>query len=131
LTQVVAYHFAAPDSAIARLLATLTPLAPEERALALEASSEVEEAHRYAGNSGVTSVPSPEAEVDHHYLAFVKSHKNDRVYQLDGMNKGPINTGVTLADDEDLFGEAARNLIKELIERQDNIGFSLMAMVKL
>ncbi|KAF5361707.1 hypothetical protein D9758_007292 [Tetrapyrgos nigripes] len=129
ISNVPAKDFITPDSAIARLLATITPLAPEERALALEASDEVEEAHRHAGNSGVTSVPNPEDDVDHHYLAFVKSHKNNRVYELDGMNKGPVETGVTLAEGEDVFGDAGRRLVKEMIEREDNVGFSLTALV--
>ncbi|THV01234.1 ubiquitin C-terminal hydrolase L3 [Dendrothele bispora CBS 962.96] len=125
-----ARDFITPDSPFARVLATITPLAPEERALALEASAEVEEAHLHAGKSGVTTAPDPEDDVDHHYMAFVKSHRNGRIYHLDGMRRGPVDTGVTLAQGEDVFNEGGRKLVEELIALQDDVGFSLMALVK-
>jgi len=105
-------------------------LAPEERALALEDSKEVEAAHLHAGKSGVTTAPDPKDSVDYHYLTFVKSHKNGRIYQLDGMRKGPVDTGVTVADGEDIFCEAGRGLAKQLIEQENSVGFSLMALVR-
>ncbi|KAK7468360.1 ubiquitinyl hydrolase 1 [Stygiomarasmius scandens] len=125
-----AREFVTPDSDFAQLLAKITPLAPEERALALEDSKEVEAAHLHAGKSGVTTAPDPKDSVDYHYLAFVKSHKNGRIYQLDGMRKGPVDTGVAVADGEDIFGEAGRGLVKQLIEQENSVGFSLMALVR-
>ncbi|KAF5393635.1 hypothetical protein D9757_000424 [Collybiopsis confluens] len=125
-----------PDSTISKLLKQVIPLVPTERALALEASQEVERAHAHAGNSGQTEAPDPnDSSIEHHYIAFVTSdlgaHRG-AVYEMDGIKQGPLNTGVTLKEGEDLLGESGRGLIKAFIEREDgeSIGFSLMALVK-
>lgn len=37
---------------------------------------------------------NPEDEVDFHYVCFVKSHRNDHLYELDGNRKGPVDWGL-------------------------------------
>ncbi|KAK7041804.1 ubiquitinyl hydrolase 1 [Paramarasmius palmivorus] len=120
-------------SLLERLLTTCVPLTPDDRALALEASSELEEVHTHAGKAGVTSAPTdPDVEVDFHYTCFVPSHKNGRLYQLDGMNQGPTDTGIVLAEGEDLLSANAlsviQNFIKEGEAKYESIGFNLMAL---
>ncbi|KAE9398632.1 peptidase C12, ubiquitin carboxyl-terminal hydrolase 1 [Gymnopus androsaceus JB14] len=126
-----------PNSTISNLLQICLPLEPQARALALEASEEVEYAHSHAGKSGDTVAPPAEDIVEHHYVAFVTGVSNQSggdmsVYEMDGMKQGPLNTGVSLKEGEDLLGEAGQKLIKAFIEREEgqSIGFGLMALVK-
>lgn len=129
-----------PNSTISNLLQKCVPLDPLARALALEASEEVEYAHGHAGRSGDTVAPPAEDTVEHHYVAFVTSRpkitngaeaSEVTVYEMDGMKQGPLDTGLRLKEEDDLLGEAGKTLIKAFIEREDqSIGFSLMALVK-
>ncbi|KIK65768.1 hypothetical protein GYMLUDRAFT_158996 [Collybiopsis luxurians FD-317 M1] len=124
-----------PESVMSNLLKELVPLDPTARALALEASEEVERAHANAGRSGQTEAPDPEAETEHHYVAFVSSGSDARrgaVYEMDGVKQGPLDTGVVLGEGEDLLGVKGQRLIRDFIEREKggSIGFSLMALVK-
>ncbi|KAJ3843132.1 ubiquitin carboxyl-terminal hydrolase, family 1 [Lentinula raphanica] len=128
-----ARQYLKPDSTMSNLLTKCVPLDPLERALALEASEEVEYAHAHAGKSGYTAAPDPRDNVEHHYVAFVTSDKQTgEVYEMDGMKQGPLKTEVTLKEEEDLLSEAGQKLIKKFIEREQgrSIGFSLMALVK-
>jgi len=121
-----------PDSLLGRLLATCVPLAPHDRALALEDSKDLEEAHAEAAKQGDSAVPAnAEDEVEFHYVCFVQSHKNGRVYELDGDKKGPVDSGCTLHDDDDLLSENALKLVRDFIRREkdQNVNFSLLALV--
>jgi ubiquitin carboxyl-terminal hydrolase L3 len=103
-------------------------LNPHERALALEASKELEAAHANAAQLGDTAPGSAEDEVDFHYVCFIKS-RSGRLYELDGVKKGPIDRGVA-PQDEDLLGPAGLKLVKEYMQREGsgNLNFSLMAL---
>ncbi|KAL9094963.1 MAG: hypothetical protein Q9165_002913 [Trypethelium subeluteriae] len=119
-----------PDTPLASLLRQCIPLRQSERADALEASHEVEEAHRKAAMQGQSSVPEDAAaEVDYHYICFVKS--GGRLFELDGDRKGPIDRGSLVAD-EDVLGESSMQIIREFIRREhgQNLNFSLMALVQ-
>jgi ubiquitin carboxyl-terminal hydrolase L3 len=124
-----------PDSTLAKLLATCIPLAPHDRALALEHSQELEEAYAVAAKQGDSAVPdNAEDEVDFHYVCFVQSHKNGRLYEMDGDKKGPVDSGCSQHDDdadEDLFNEGGLKLVREFIRREEmqNLNFSLLALV--
>ena len=120
-----------PDSPLAKLLVTCVPLPPHERALALENSKELEEAHAEAAKQGQSAVPnSAEAEVDFHYVCFVTSHKNDRIYELDGDKKGPIDSGYTLQAHEDILSERGLTLVRNFMQREkENSNFGLLALV--
>ncbi len=116
---------------MATLLDKVIPLDPVDRARALEDSKELEEAHARAAAQGSTAAPNANDEVDYHYVAFVKSHKNNRLYEMDGRKKGPVDKGIKLKGDEDLFSEGGLSLVKEFIKREQdgNPNFSLMALV--
>ncbi|KAI9791849.1 MAG: ubiquitinyl hydrolase 1 [Peltula sp. TS41687] len=126
-----AKQFIQPHSTLAQLLADCLPLGPEERALALEDSKELESAHAEAAKMGCSEIPAnPEDEVDFHYVCFVKSHHDGHLYELDGDRKGPVDRGLRLKSEEDLLSEGGLSIIREFIEREDggNLNFSLLAL---
>lgn len=126
-------EFIAPGSAFANLLDECVPLTPDERALALENSAPLEEAHTRAAHQGDSAVPDLEDEVDFHYVCFAPSQKKEgRLFELDGRRKGPIDTAVTVAEG-DVLDDSGIGLVKEFISREGggNQNFSLMALVPL
>ncbi|KAJ4363909.1 hypothetical protein N0V83_009361 [Neocucurbitaria cava] len=118
------------NSLLGRLLEASVPLAPNERALVLEGSKELEVAYAVVARKGDTEAPdSAEDEVDFHYVAFVKSHNNKHLYQLDGARKRPIDLG-PLAADEDVLSKKCLDVIRSMIASEsNNPNFSLMALV--
>jgi ubiquitin carboxyl-terminal hydrolase L3 len=115
---------------MSRLLESSVPLEPQDRALVLEESAELEAAYKTVATEGDSAAPDdPEEEVDFHYVCFVKSHKNGHLYELDGERKGPVDHGPMKAS-EDVLGETGLKIIKEFIEREQgqNAGFSLLAL---
>lgn len=120
-----------PGSCIADFINIGAPLAPEERALILEGSQDLDSAHAYAAKQGDSVVSeNPDDEVDHHSICFIKSGKNV-LYEMDGENKGPLDRGVDSTEDEDLLNGRVLELVKEYIEReQGDPRFSLMALVR-
>lgn len=121
-----------PNSSLANLLADCVSLAPNHRALALEASKELKSAHAKTAMQEDSTVPdNAEDEVDFHYVCFVKSHKNGHLYQMDGDRKGPIDRGLLLGPEEDILAEGGLSVIREFIRREKggNPQFSLLALV--
>ncbi|KAB5569999.1 ubiquitin carboxyl-terminal hydrolase [Coniochaeta sp. 2T2.1] len=123
--------FIEPNGLLASLLKESIPLPPEGRAKVLEDSAELEKAHTAVALKGDSAVPeSAEAEVVFHYICYVKSEKDGRVYELDGDRKGPIDTGVVLEEGEDVCGEEVLGLVRRYIEgAEGNLNFSLLALV--
>jgi ubiquitin carboxyl-terminal hydrolase L3 len=111
-------------------LKQIVPLAPFDRALALEASSEIEAAHASAAAKGGSEAPAADAtDVDHHYICFVRSKADKHIYEMNGCAKGPIDTGI-VQEDEDVLSTGGIGLIKEYIKQAgENVGFSLLALV--
>ena len=72
-----------------------------------------------------------EDEVDFHFVCFVKSNKNSRIYELDGDRKCPIDKGILLVGD-DMLAENGLNIVRDFIqrERSGSVGFNLMALVR-
>jgi ubiquitin carboxyl-terminal hydrolase L3 len=122
---------AVPGSIIDGLLKSVTPLKPEERALALEGSKELAEAYASVASKGSTEAPDADSKVNHHYIGFVKSHKDGHLYHLDGDRKRPVDLG-QLGPEEDVLGEGAFKVVREMIASfgGENLGFSLMALVE-
>jgi ubiquitin carboxyl-terminal hydrolase L3 len=117
------------DSLLSQLLTTCIPLPPQERAEALEASAELEAAHAAAAYEGDSAVPaSAEDPVDYHYVCLVKSHKNGRLYEMNGDLKGPVDRGPI---DGDLLSKGAVDVLNTFIQREEGeFGFSLVALAK-
>lgn len=75
---------------------------------------------------GSSKVPDdPEDEVDFHYVCFVRSQTDGRLYELDGDRKGPIDRGPVV----DLLTPSGLNIIREYIKlEQGNMYFGLIAL---
>lgn len=120
-----------PDTPLSRLLASALPLFPLPRSQVLETSTELEAAHKNAATQGDTAVPDAEDDVELHYVCFVKSKKDNHLYELDGRRKGPLDRG-QLEGDDDVLCEKARMVVQGFIEREKESGrmdFSLVALV--
>lgn len=118
------------SSPIGKLLAKALPLPPLERAKVLEDSQELENAHKSAATQGSSAVPDAEADVDLHYVCFVKSRESKHLYELDGRRKGPLDRGF-LGDDDDVLCEKAIRVIQDFIDREKESGrldFSLVTL---
>lgn len=95
-------------------------------------SQDLESAHQQAAAGGDTSAPSADDNVDLHYVCFVKSDAN-RLWEMDGRRKGPLDRG-QLAADEDVLSEKALNLgVRSFLKREAEAGggdlrFSLIVL---
>ncbi|KAI4709964.1 hypothetical protein J4E89_005195 [Alternaria sp. Ai002NY15] len=119
------------DSIVAQLLdSSLTPDS-DELAKALEKNDGLERAYAGVASKGDTEAPlNAEDEVDYHYIAFIKSAKDDHLYQLDGDRKRPIDLGALTAD-VDVLSEKCLRVIRGMMASEDeNPNFSLMALVE-
>ncbi|KAM5347619.1 hypothetical protein ACJ41O_007443 [Fusarium nematophilum] len=117
-----------PNSHLARLLASCEPLQYLDRATVLEEDLQLESVYRAVALQGVTEAPATEEEVDFHYVCFVKSHKNGRLYELDGDRKGPVDRGA-LDTTDDVLSERALAVMRDFVGKAaKDIGFSLLAL---
>jgi ubiquitin carboxyl-terminal hydrolase L3 len=108
-------------------------LETQERALTLETSDELASIYKVEALKGDSRVPkNPEDEVFYHYICFVPSEADSRVYELDGDRTGPIKTEVVLGSDENMLSEKALGLVRAYIDRKgvQDIGFNLMALTQ-
>lgn len=96
-----------PGTDLDVLLKDAEPLQPEQRAELLYESKALESAHADAARLGDTAAPQAQDEVDLHFVAFVKV--GDRLWELDGRRKGPLERGV-LGEEEDALSEKALEL---------------------
>ena len=116
-------------SPLESLLRQCIPLRPDKRAKALELSEELENAYKKAALQGQSRIPEDvAAEVDYHYVCFLKS--KDVLYELDGDKKGPVNRGA-LSPQDDVLSDKGLSIIQEFIQIEggQNPNFSLMALV--
>lgn len=68
--------------------------------------------------------------MDLHYVCFVKSRKNNHLYELDGRRKGPLDRGF-LGSDDDVLCEKAIRVVQDFIDREKESGrlhFSLVTL---
>lgn len=61
-----------------------------------------------------------EEEVDFHFVCFVKSSRTDRLYELDGDRRGPLDTGVMIDPKNELFPQDGVDYVRDYIQRQGN-----------
>lgn len=75
-------------------------------------------------------MPDDDENIDYHYICLAKSKKDGHIYELNGCSKGPVDTGVVLAEGEDLLSDPALGVVRNFIERANgNVGFNLLALV--
>lgn len=77
---------------------------------------------------GATAAPDASADVDLHFVAFVKSAQN-HLWELDGRRKGPLNRG-TLDEADDVLSEKALEMgVKRFLKGAgEDLRFSLLAL---
>ncbi|KAI5785566.1 hypothetical protein DFH27DRAFT_263574 [Peziza echinospora] len=124
--------FIKADSQLASLLKEALPLKPLDRAKLLETSAALESAYQTAAAQGSTEAPDAEADVDLHYICFVKSDKDQHLYELDGGRKGPLDRGL-LEPADDVLSEKVLDVVRGFIKRENeaegkNLNFSLVAL---
>lgn len=108
-------------SALEQMLKEAVPLDPVKRADMLYQSQSLEAAHSTAAATGDTQAPDANANVDLHFVAFIKDKKND-LWELDGRRKGPLNRG-TLGADEDVLSEQGQKLgVQAFLQREEQAG---------
>lgn len=123
----------APDTHFSELITSATPLPPAPRSRLIETSGTIAQAHAVAAAQGDTAPPSATANVEHHFVAFIKSAQGN-LWELDGRRKGPLNRG-KLDPEDDVLSEKALQLgVKRFLamEAEEGFGadlrFSLLAL---
>lgn len=123
------------DSDMDALLQQAVPLHPADRAVLLEETDALEQAHSAAAATGDTAAPNAEDNVDLHFVCFVKSEKSGHLFELDGRRKGPLDRGELKAD-EDVLSEAALDKgVRAFLKREEAAGggdlrFSLIVLAE-
>ncbi|KAI9842939.1 MAG: ubiquitinyl hydrolase 1 [Thelocarpon superellum] len=124
--------FVDPSSSLAELLTSAIPLGPAERSDLLYNSPALESAHAAAAVKGDTAAPAAEADVELHYVCFVKSTHDQHLWELDGRRHGPLDRGYL--GDEDVLSESALALgVRRFLKREEAAGggdlrFSLVVL---
>jgi ubiquitin carboxyl-terminal hydrolase L3 len=109
------------NSDLDQLLKEAIPLKPTERAELLYKSQALEAAHQTAAQKGDTTAPAAEANVDLHFVAFVKD-KNGDLVELDGRRRGPLNRG-KLGPEDDVLSEKGQELgVQAFLKREEEAG---------
>ncbi|KAK2746065.1 hypothetical protein FQN57_003405 [Myotisia sp. PD_48] len=114
------------------LLEQAIPLKPIERADLLYQSKALESAHADAAQKGDTLAPQAEANVDLHFVCFVKG-ADGRLWELDGRRKGPLDRGELSADEDMLSEKALSKGVKKFLESEavggkGDLRFSLVSL---
>ncbi|KAK4101367.1 ubiquitin carboxyl-terminal hydrolase, family 1 [Parathielavia hyrcaniae] len=132
LSNGVALDVLGTQSPMANIIKDCSSRPPDERVLALEDSTELDDAYAKVALQGTSRVPdNAEDEVDFHYVCFVKSQNSGRLYELDGDRRGPVDRGLVLEPEEDVLAPRSVNVVQGYMEReQGNMNFSLMALVR-
>ncbi|MCJ1469612.1 ubiquitinyl hydrolase 1 [Pseudocyphellaria aurata] len=123
----------ATNTPLAELIASAIPLPPTPRSKLIETSTAIAEAHAAAAAQGDTAAPLASANVEHHFVAFIKSAQGN-LWELDGRRKGPLNRGKLDTDDDPLSEKALQLGVKRFlaVEAEEGLGadlrFSLLAL---
>jgi ubiquitin carboxyl-terminal hydrolase L3 len=114
---------------LANLLESCRTLNPNECAILIENSKELEEAYAKAASQGVSQAPNAKDEVECHYVCFVK--QSGDLFELDGDMSGPVAKGRGLGPDGDILTEYRLSVVREFVKEND-FGcstFSLLGLV--
>ncbi|KAK5085936.1 ubiquitinyl hydrolase 1 [Lithohypha guttulata] len=108
-------------SDLEKLLREAVPLDPVKRAELLYQSKSLEAAHATAAATGDTQAPDANANVDLHFVAFIKDQQNN-LWELDGRRTGPLNRG-KLDTDNDVLSEQGQELgVRSFLRREEEAG---------
>ena len=103
-------------------------MATENRTEYLETSKYLDAVYQQAAASGSSEAAPAEAEIDHHYVCFVK-RLCYYLYELDGDREGPIRRNV-LEQDEDVLSKKGRAIVQTYTQSELEGSFSLLALVE-
>ncbi|KAH8901367.1 cysteine proteinase, partial [Thozetella sp. PMI_491] len=125
--------FIRSGSDLEHLLNQIKSLEPIARANALCDCDALEEANELAAVEGESSVVPANTPMDLHFVCFVKSRTN-RLWELDGRRKGPINRGDLKPEEDGLSQRALEFGVRAFLTREHERGsgdmrFSLVALV--
>lgn len=117
-----AAHHVIPGSDLDKIRQAALPLKMEERANMLYNNMTFEKAHKSCEQLGDTA-PTNEEHRGQHFVSFVKA--KGRLWELEGVRKGPIDRG-SLEDDEDCLSPKALGLgFKRVVELEKEAGGDL------
>lgn len=108
-------------SDLRKLLEDAIPLKPMDRAELLYQSQALESAHAEAAKKGDSVAPDANANVDLHFVAFVKG-EDGNLWELDGRRKGPLKRG-KLGPDDDVLSDKGQELgVQAFLRREETAG---------
>jgi len=121
----------AKDAPLDRFVRTQETASPEERGQALLSDVSLRASSESAATSDAAQTACPDRHgpaLDHHFTAFVRSRR-DRLVELDGTKRGPVDLGST---SEATFLEDVAAAVKRhfMDVEPDSLDFSLLALVK-
>lgn len=70
----------------------------------------------------------PEDKIDFHFVRFVKLRKTGHVHEPHGIGKILVIRRLLLGPDGDMLAEGGLYLVRELIQRETDSNFGLMAL---
>ena len=97
----------------------------EKLADALQAAKALHSVTETVAAEGQTETPDAEDNVNHHFIAFVRS-ANGHLLELDGMKSGPIDHGTCGADQ--LLEKAMGVIRDDMMTKTSNLNFSALAL---
>lgn len=120
-----------PNSEFAKVLQTLKSQETPGRIKTIEGSTLIDSAHQEVAVQGQSAVIEADENVELHFVAFIKSEKDQHLYELDGRRNGPIDHGI-MEDGEDVLSSKALGVVKRFVNRASDAGtdlnFSLCAL---
>lgn len=117
-----AAQYIKPRSDLDKIREAALPLKMEERADMLYNNKAFEEAHKSCAQLGDTA-PSNEEHVGQHFVSFVKA--KGRLWELEGVRKGPIDRGALDEDEDCMSPKALEQGFKRVIELEKAAGGDL------
>lgn len=100
-------------------------LSAEKLADHLQAAKALHSVTETVAGQGQTATPDAEDEVNHHFIAFVRSD-DGRLLELDGMKLGPVDHGPCSPDE--LFDKAIHIIRDDMMTKTSNLNFSALAL---
>ncbi|KAK6363400.1 ubiquitinyl hydrolase 1 [Orbilia blumenaviensis] len=129
LNGAVAEKHLLPGSNLANLLEEAKPLDPYARAELLINSPSLAAAHKEAAEAGETEAPDAEAEVDYHYIAFVRG-SDGGVYEMDGSQKAGERKIVESSGEDLLASEDVRTAVGKIMELTGSVHCGILALAE-
>ena len=114
-----------PGSVLDKFFKETETMTPAERAARLENDHVFARSHEETAKDGQTAAPSLEDEVEHHFIAFVQV--GGRLYELDGVKKGPIDHGPSSPE---TFAVDAGKVCQAVIAKNPDRTYTAVAVVK-